>query len=153
MSESKKSSEELVKNFFQAMQTMDNLYEEYAESHGMTFMSFYILETLCEHKKCTQKEISDITHYPKQTVNMIIRGFLEKRWVTLETDSFDKRRKLVILTESGENHAKQIVDPFYSVAEESFSELAPSECAVMVEAFLALAQNLDEKVSRLSKSK
>ena len=133
----------------QIMQSMDTMYEEYARKHGLTYMSLYILETVYEQGGCTQKLISEITLYPKQTVNMVIRSFLEKGWVTLKSDNSDRRSKRVWLTQDGEGFARQVIEPYWSAASDAFGALEDDARGIMVQALHTFSRSLTEKVSAL----
>ena len=59
-------------------QNMDNAYEDYARSKGLTYLSLMVLEEIYElGGGCTQKRISEDTHYPKQSINLVIKAFLK----------------------------------------------------------------------------
>lgn len=141
--------EEDIQGCLQVMQSMDTMYEEYARKHGLTYMSLYILETVYEQGGCTQKRISEITLYPKQTVNMVIRSFLEKGWVTLEPDKSDRRSKCIRLTRDGEVFAKQVIEPYWAAASDAFGALEDDARGVMVQALRAFSRSLTEKVGAL----
>lgn len=97
--------------FCEIMQRIGHLYEEYAKSKGMTYMSMCILEAICTHPdNCTQKCICEETHYPKQSVNLIIKSFLQAGYITLEELSADRRNKHIMLTEKGRDYAAAYED-------------------------------------------
>lgn len=138
-----------IQSCMKVMQSMDTMYEEYARRNGLTYMSLYILETIYEKSICTQKLISEITLYPKQTVNMVIRSFLEKGWVALEPDKNDRRNKCIQLTESGRSFARQVVEPYWDAASDAFGELGCEERRVMVKTLNAFSNSFVNKVRRI----
>lgn len=142
-------SDELIQPFFQIMQSMDNIYEEYARKNNLTYMSMYILETIYDLKKCTQKEISQITLYPKQTVNMVIRSFIKKEWVCLEQTDGDKRSKYVRLTDLGEKCAKKIIRPFWDAGNCAFAELDEEKREIMLGVFSSFTRSFIKKVKSI----
>lgn len=98
------------RRFCDIMQRIDRLYEKYAKSKGMTYMSMTVLECVVENENdCTQKLICEHTHYPKQSVNLIIRSFWEEGYVTLEELSSDRRNKRIVLTDKGRGYAAETV--------------------------------------------
>lgn len=133
MSEECNRCKEHVRRFSEIMQKMDSVYEEYARKNGLTYMSMFILETLYERRKCTQKEISEVTMYPKQTVNMVIKSFIERGWVLLEQSNGDKRSKHVMLTDEGKGYARAIVEPFWGATYSAFDELDNEKRNVMLQ--------------------
>ncbi len=149
MSDNRLISDEPIQSFFQIIQSMDTLYEEYARKNHLTYMSLYILEILYDQKRCTQKEISVITLYPKQTVNMVIQAFLKKKWVTLEQTDDDKRSKHVTLTPLGETIAAGIIEPFWAAGNSAFAELNTTERDIMLRTFSCFIHSLRDKVKQL----
>lgn len=149
MSSKQSSLEREIQTYFQIMQSMDALYEEYARKNGLTYMSLYVLETIYEQKGCTQKRISEITLYPKQTVNMVIRSFLEKGWVVLEQIEDDRRNKQVMLTEAGQQFARQVIDPYWDAGSCAISEMKAEERRIMIQALEAFEQAFAKKVKQL----
>lgn len=141
-----KRLEQEIQECFQVMQAMDSLYEEYARKNGLTYMSLYILETIYEQKSCTQKQISEITLYPKQTINMVIRAFLEKGWVALAQDEADRRSKCIGLTERGEAFAEAVIVPYWEAGSCAFGELEEEERRIMLRALRRFVGSFAEKV-------
>lgn len=144
-----RSIEPEIQAYFQSMQAMDQLYEEYAHKHGLTFMSLYILETIYTQKGCTQKQISQITMYPKQTVNMVVRSFLQRGWVLLEQDGDDRRSKCVRLTEEGQAFAIEVIEALWNAGRRAFSELTAEERNIMLRAVDAFSKSFVEKVRKM----
>lgn len=142
--------EQNIQSFLQVMQSMDMMYEEYARKNGLTYMSLYILETIYEQNVCTQKLISELTLYPKQTVNMVIRSFLAKRWVELKQDESDRRNKHIQLTENGEAFAKQVIESYWNAASDAFSELESNEREIMIQALNTFSHSFAEKVQKIN---
>lgn len=94
------------------LQSLDEVYEEYAKSQGMTYLTLVMLEEIYElGAECTQKQISEQTRYPKQTVNLVIKTFLEEGYIELKEVPEDRRNKRVLLTESGRRRCEEIVVP------------------------------------------
>lgn len=145
----RESSEQELQSCLQVIQTMDTMYEEYARRNGLTYMSLYILETIYERSGCTQKEISEVTLYPKQSVNMVIRSFLERDWVELRQDESDRRSKCIRLTERGQAFARRVIEPYWAAAGDAFGGLEDEARTVMVHTLGAFSSALAEKVRGL----
>lgn len=139
-----------IQTCFQIMQSMDNLYEDYARKNGLTYMSLYILETIYEQKTCTQKQISEITLYPKQTVHMVIRSFLENGWVTLEPATNDRRNKQIKLTELGEIFSKQVIDPYWNAGIFAFSKMTAEERSTMLRTLQTFTHAFAKEVKKIN---
>lgn len=110
--------------FMDLMQRIDRLYEAYAKSKGMSYMSMTVLETIYEHSDdCTQKRICDETHYPKQSVNLIIKSFLTDGYIVLQETPADRRNKQILLTEKGRAYIDETVGKLWQADEAATEEL------------------------------
>lgn len=100
--------ERLIEN----LKKIDSTYEGYAKSKGMTYITLSILEVIHEMKDaCTQKQIVEATYYPKQTVNLAVKQFLESGYVEMKEIPADRRNKNIILTKKGREYAESIITP------------------------------------------
>lgn len=116
------------KRFCEIMQKIDRLYEEFAKSKGLTYMSMTVLETICVHPDdCTQKLISEATHYPKQSVNLIVKSFLDSGYVTLTELPEDRRNKRVALTERGHAFAEETVGELWAIDKTASGQITPRQ--------------------------
>lgn len=106
------------------MQSMDEAYEKYAKSKGMTYLSFAVLEDIYEiGDTCTQKQICKDTHYPKQTVNLTVKTFLEDGLIKLKEIPTDRRNKYIVLTEKGRKRCKDIIAPLWEMEENAITSM------------------------------
>ena len=120
--------------FTEIMQGIERIYEDYAKSSGLTYMSFTVLSILYHSdRKITQKEICAQCHYSKQIVNTIIKGFYEKQHISYEAVPEDKRNKYIVFTESGKQYADEIMLPIIEIEEKAMSALSNKERMQMLE--------------------
>ena len=75
----------------------------------------------------------------------VIRSFLAKRWVELKQDESDRRNKHIQLTESGETIAKQVIEAYWNVASDAFSELKSNAREIMIQALNTFSRSFSEK--------
>lgn len=126
--------------FCEMMQEIDRLYEAYAKSRGMTYLSMTVLEAIYSSPdSCTQKQICEQTHYPKQSVNLIIKAFWQEGLVRLEELPEDRRNKRVVLTEKGQTYADRMVGTLWSIDEEASAQLTcqqQEQLLMMMERYL-----------------
>ncbi len=135
--------------FFSLIQGLDRVYGEYARKNGLTYMSLLVLEAIRDNRGCTQKQVCEETNYPKQTVNMIVKSFMDKGWVELVELPGDRRNKAVNLTAEGEAFADKVVDPFWNCARDVLMKMDDQERATAFKVisafddeFFAAARNL-----------
>ena len=114
--------------FNHIMQGIERVYEDYAKSVGLTYMSLTVLEIICNAETPpTQKEICEQSHYNKQIVNSIIKGFADKGYLVFKEVEADRRNKQVLLTDSGEVYANEILSPLWDIEQTAVTVLSDKE--------------------------
>ena len=119
---------EQERRFCEIVQKIDRLYEDYARSRGMTYMSMSVLEAICQlGDSCTQKQICRQTHYPKQSVNLIVKALWQAGHVALEELPEDRRNKRILLTDAGRAYAQKTVGPLWEIDREATARLTAEQ--------------------------
>lgn len=117
----------------QQFQRMDRAYDEYARSKGLTYLSLMVLEELYElGDGCTQKQISEDTRYPKQSINLVIKGFLADGMVELRELPENRKNKGITLTEKGRQLCSEAVAPLLRREEQAIAVLGEAESRELV---------------------
>ena len=99
-----------LRRFYSIWGQFNAVYEEWAKERGLSSNGVLILSSLYESEEaCTQKSLSQKWSIPKQTVNSVLKKFIEDGYVELITSKEDKRNKLLKLTKSGRIYAEGIV--------------------------------------------
>ena len=112
----------------QQFQSMDKAYEDYARSKGLNYLSLMVLEEIYElGDGCTQKQIADDTHYPKQSINLVVKAFLEDGVVELKELPENRKNKGITLTEKGRQLCDNIVVPLLQQEEMATREMKRDE--------------------------
>lgn len=128
-----RSVKELDARVTEKWNSIDRLSEEYARAVGLTPMSLAVLAVIYENQEnCTQKLICKRSQFNKQSVNMIVKSFLEQGYVELEEIKSDRRNKQVKLSENGKKYAKQTVDPLLQVGQRAMERLTPEQSEVLL---------------------
>ncbi len=105
--ELKKQAETL----FQYHRDISGFYNELAKSAGLTLASLSVIHIMLKEKDCTQKTIVNWTYLPKQTVNAIIKNFIDKGIIAQPVVSeSDKRNKVLAFTEKGRIYALSVLE-------------------------------------------
>lgn len=89
----------------------DRIYGRCANNEHLNLIENPILYSLLIFKNLTQKDIAEEYALPKQTVNNIVKRFETDGIVTLESSSFDKRKKIIVLTPKGEEYINERLKP------------------------------------------
>ena len=114
--------------FNHIMQGIEKVYEDYAKSVGLTYMSLTVLEIISySETPPTQKEICEQSHYNKQIVNSIIKSFADKGYLAFREVESDRRNKQVLLTESGKAYADEILASLWEIEQEAVTILSDKE--------------------------
>lgn len=115
-------------------QSIDNLYDDYAKSVGLTFMSLLILEIIfATPENCTQKLICQQTRLPKQSVNTVIKSFLDQGYMDLKEDPSDRRNKKIRLSEAGRTYAKNIIETMWNAEQLAMEKMTLEQRNMLVE--------------------
>lgn len=103
---------------FYTWQAINELYESYAKEVGLSYMSLCVAEILLEQKEgCTQKFISEKTHYPKQNVNIFVKFLYKEDYVKLIETPSDRRNKKIVLTKKGKRFLEKTILPLWEIEE------------------------------------
>lgn len=117
----------------QILQNIDRVYEIYAKSVGLSYMSLTVLQVICATKEpITQREICEITHYNKQIVNAVIKDFYSRNFLTLAEKEDDRRNKNIVLTQVGEKWSKDILAPLWQIEQQVEASLTAQERSTLV---------------------
>ena len=114
--------------FNHIMQGIEKVYEDYAKSVGLTYMSLAVLQIICyAETPPTQKEICEQSHYNKQIVNSIIKGFTDKGYLEFREVKSDRRNKQVLLTDSGKSYSDDILSPLWEIEQKAVTVLSDED--------------------------
>ena len=114
-------------------QNMDNAYEAYAKSKGLTYLSLMVLDEIYAlGDGCTQKQISEDTHYPKQSINLVVKSFLEDGIVELRELPENRKNKGITLTEKGRQLCGDVIVPLLRQEEAAMHEMGEKESAELL---------------------
>ena len=114
-------------------QNMDNAYEAYAKSKGLTYLSLMVLDVIYAlGDGCTQKQISEDTHYPKQSINLVVKSFLEDGIVELRELPENRKNKGITLTEKGRRLCNDVIVPLLRQEEAAMHEMGEKESAELL---------------------
>ena len=136
----------LVRQF----QLMDRAYEAYAQRKGLTYLSLAVLEEIYElGDGCTQKQISEDTHYPKQSVNLVVKSFLKDGVVEMKELPENRKNKGISLTAKGRALCDDVVVPLLRAEESVISEKDDKENRELVRLLELYGTAYCEHLSRL----
>lgn len=113
---------------------IDKLYEAYAKSVGLTYMSFLVLDIIgTTPEGCTQKLICDQTLLPKQSVNTIIKSFLDRGIIKLKELAADRRNKEIRLSKKGKAYTDKLLHPIWDAEEKALGSIPHEQRQMLVD--------------------
>ena len=114
-------------------QNMDRAYEAYAKANGMTYLSLLVLEEIYElGDGCTQKHISDDTHYPKQSINLVVKSFIDDEIVVLRELPDNRKNKGITLTQKGKELCLKVIQPLLLQEECAIKDIGEKESSELL---------------------
>lgn len=138
----KEQSEQLIKFH----RDISGFYNDYAKSVGLTYASLEVLGIIWYKKCCLQEEVTQKTvtqkaYLPKQTVNAIIKAFIEHGLIEpLVESDLDKRNKVIEFTENGKKFADKIITKMKEAEYNALDSLGEQKRSKLIE---IIAQYLD----------
>lgn len=126
------ATEEKVKDFCSAWQTLNTIYEDYARKSGVSYNSLYILSAIYQTENCTQKQICEKTLLPKQTVNNVITSFYKCGYIDLCELAENRRIKVIHLTEAGKQYADELLPTIYHANHSAMNELSKEQQDMLI---------------------
>jgi len=126
---------------------MEKLYDQYARSVGLTYSSLSILEIIYDTPvNCTQKLICEEMHYPKQSVNLIIKSFLEQGYIEMKEIKSDRRNKALRLSKSGRVYADKVIGNLTRAEDAAIEGLTSEERQTFIEIMRKMEHGFREKI-------
>ena len=112
----------------QAYEMIDDIYDRYAGSFGISDTELWILYTLAEHDgDYLQTDICRTWYYSLQTIHTAIKNMEKKGLLTLVCQPGNKKNKYIHLTEAGSKIMREITEPLTVAEQEAFSTLTEHE--------------------------
>lgn len=128
-----KEVEQDIKQFCDAWQGINMVYEDYARSIDIPYTSLCILSMLTQTENCTQKLICELTLLPKQTVNTIITGFYKSHFIELRELPEDRRTKTIHLTREGQEYADRVIPHIRAAEKKAMERLSDEQRQALLE--------------------
>jgi len=133
-----KESQKVVSSLKETFHKLDSLYDVYAKSVGLNFITILVLQLLDDSLQVyTQKDVCEKLDLPKQLVNSIIKSLWEQGYVQLK-EAKDRRNKDIIVTDKGRVYILNILKPLTdaeSAAWEGFGAGEILQCANTMEKY------------------
>ncbi len=118
---------ELLAEYNGIFKDLDKSYHDAAKAVGLSDSAFWILYTLREScSEMTQSDIVSMISFPPQTVNSALMKLKDEGYVMLRSIA-DRRKKLILLTDKGEQLAEKTVDRVMEIEAMTMGSLTEQE--------------------------
>ncbi len=140
--------QEQFEQFHMSWMEINAVYERYARSIGISYSMLQVLCELYSHEPAlTQKEVCDICHLPKTTVNAIVSGLVKQGYALLRQVPEDRRQKAIVLTEAGREYAAPIMEHMGRSEMQAFGMLDEETAEAMLRGIQTYQKLFDEKLN------
>lgn len=122
-----------------------SLYESYAKKHGLNSKSLLVFMWIYHNPHgMTQESIAKRTFSTKQVIQAIVKTYMKKGILYLEPSRIDRRKKLIRLTETGQQFAAELLEPLADFEAQAMSALTLEEQKVLLSATATFTDRLKE---------
>lgn len=128
---------EILIRYNRIFKDTDKIYHNFAKSCGLSDCAFWILYLLREtDTQYTQADICNMLYMPRQTVNSALKNLQKDGYICLTQAQNNKKSKILVLTENGEELAKNSADIVLKAELKTLQQFSESE----LEVFLSLSE-------------
>ena len=139
-----KKIRELIDSYYKDYYRLNYIYYEWAIDHGTQDTTLFVLHEIFDlQDQCTQRQVTENTGYPKQTVSFIMRNLEKKGIIYRERSTLDKRNYLVKLTEYGNEFTKKIISEMKNNEIEAYQSMTEEERQIVTSGLKILADSLE----------
>lgn len=137
-----------LKRLNQFVSGMDATYHELYYKLKISDSAMLILYSICNYgSSCTLKNICYDSGLSKQTINSALRKLENEKIIYLE--NYDHKRKIVHLTEKGEELSKVTALKVISIEDEIFSSWKKEDVDKYLELTKKFLEDLKERVDKI----
>ena len=142
--------EKLLYKYNRIYKENNYLYRGVAKTLGVSDSVFWILYSLRERSGgATQSEICNMLYEPKQTVNSALKKMEAEGYITMASHP-DRRRKLLVLTQKGEELAEKTADKVLALECSALREMSEADRQAFLRLFQTYTEILKEKISSIT---
>lgn len=123
-----------IDRLYDTVRKINQVYEKWAALHGMTLYEMQIYYEMMKHEKTvvTQKDLCQKLDAPKTSINSIIKKQLQAGYIEMNVNPMNKREKVISLTESGQEAAKELIEPLFQYEEEADGQIRNDEMEMTI---------------------
>ena len=107
--------------------SLTQLYNQILQPTGLKITQYYMLVTICQYKKRSISELSDIMMLDQTTITRNVNVLIKNEFVHVERDEHDSRSKCVSLTAIGVKKLYEATPIWMKVQEKIESEIGTDD--------------------------
>ena len=135
----------------QVYEMIDDIYDSYAGSFGITDAELWVLYALFEHNgDYLQTDICRQWYYSLQTIHTTIKNMEKKGLITLICQPGNKKNKQIFLTEEGKDMTNRLIVPVIEAEKLSFDAFDIQELKKMFRLSFEHVKQLEKLVGKIS---
>jgi len=128
----------------EAIYRIDGAYDVFAKNSKVTSNMLWLLCALRDGEQHSQCQICRDWHFPRTTVNTLVKELEEKGFLQLEPIPGCKREMNISLTEAGKAYAAEIVAPVWDAEDALFQQFFGDRDLSFVHELHAFADAMEE---------
>ena len=97
----------------------------------------------------TQRDLCNVSFQPRQTVNSAIKKLESEGYIALSFSDTNRKNKIVTLTETGEELARQTADRILEAEERTFSAMTKAEIEQLLTLYNKYLTTLETEIENL----
>lgn len=136
----------------QTFAMIDDIYDGYAGSFGISDAEIWILYALMEHNETyLQTDICREWHYSLQTIHTAIKNMEKRGLIELICQPGNKKNKYIHLTEAGKKLVDEIAGPMTEAEQEAFAILPEEDQEILLPLLQKYAQALKKSFDKIQR--
>lgn len=128
------------------------VYSAWAKEHHIGYHEMLVFYTIREYGYCTQKQVCDNYHLPRQTMHNIISGLREKGFLEMDKTIVRGREKAFVMTEKGRSYAAPFLESLGNIEIEAARRMGPERIRAMTELVMEYDKMLEEALQNENKA-
>lgn len=138
--------DQLLVRYNRLFKQLDGAYRRFANALNLSETALWILYSLREGSARTQKDLCDLMHQSKQSINSALKRLEEEGCIVLTVSEENRTRKLLRLTERGEALAARTADKVIAAEERALAKLSPADAEQLLTLYGRFVQAVEDEI-------
>ena len=126
-------TKELWDHITRAIIKYRGVYAAWSKKHEISYNEMLVFYTIRDNGFCTQKQICDSYHLPRQTMNHVFAKLYADGIIEVCAQYSIGREKAFVLTEKGRAYAEPLIDSLNRIEERAIAIMGQEQLRAMTE--------------------